>query len=179
MISDTDIEGVFLITGGETFRDERGFFRESFKRNEFEEKLGKSWLHVQENHSLSKQNVLRGIHVAPWSKMVYCPYGRVLSILIDFRTDSPTFKRIYKLELGNNNLVKLFIPPLVGNSYLVLSEVAVYEYQVDRYFEKGLEQGVRWNDADLGIDWPIDTPVLSQKDQNNLTLKEYLAMVNF
>src|SRR3989344_7224504 len=115
MIKKTNIEGLLIVEGGQTFEDDRGFFREPFRRNEFEEALGKSWIHVQENHAFSKKDVLRGIHVAPWDKMIYVPYGKVLAVLVDLRKDSSTFKQHAAIEIGDENLVKLFIPAGLGN----------------------------------------------------------------
>src|SRR6476659_4172547 len=99
MIKQSKINGLLIIEGGPTHGDERGFFREPFRRDEFEEALGKSWVHVQENHAFSKKDVLRGIHIAPWDKMVYVPYGRVLSVTVDLRKDSPTFKEVNSIEI--------------------------------------------------------------------------------
>lgn len=175
MIQKTNIEGLLVVEGGKTFEDDRGFFREPFRRNEFEEALGKPWVHVQENHAFSKKDVLRGIHVAPWDKFIYCPYGEVLSVVVDVRCDSPTFKQVFKMQIGFSNKVKLFIPAGLGNSYLIISDEAVYEYQVNQYYSAGMEQGIAWNDSELGIDWPVPEPLLSEKDRNNLSLKEYLA----
>lgn len=174
MIKKTDIEGLLIIEGGETHGDERGFFREPFRRDEFEEVLGKSWVHVQENHAYSKKDVLRGIHVAPWDKMLYVPFGRALSVTVDLRKDSPTFKQVNKIELGDKNRVKLFVPSGIGNAYLILSDEAAYEYQVNQYYEPGMEKGIAWDDPELGIDWGISEPILSEKDKNNPSLKEYL-----
>ncbi len=174
MIKKTNIEGLLIIEGGQTFEDERGFFREPFRRDEFEESLGKSWVHVQENHAFSKKDVLRGIHVAPWDKFVYVPYGEVLSVIVDVRKDSSTFKQVFKMQFGLSNKVKLFIPAGLGNSYLILSEVAVYEYQVNQYYSPGAEKGIAWNDPELGITWPIQTPILSEKDSHNPGIDDYL-----
>lgn len=175
MIQKTNIEGLLVVEGGKTFEDDRGFFREPFRRNEFEEALGKPWVHVQENHAFSKKDVLRGIHIAPWDKFIYCPYGEVLSVIVDVRKDSPTFKQVFKMQIGYSNKVKLFIPAGLGNSYLIISDEAVYEYQVNQYYSAGMEQGIAWNDPELEIDWPVSEPLLSDKDKNNLSLKEYLA----
>ncbi|MBI2593173.1 dTDP-4-dehydrorhamnose 3,5-epimerase family protein [Candidatus Daviesbacteria bacterium] len=175
MIKKTNIDGLLIVEGGQTFSDDRGFFREPFRRDEFERVLGKPWVHVQENHAYSKKDVLRGIHVAPWDKFIYVPYGEVLSVIVDLRRDTSSFKQIFKMQIGFSNEVKLFIPAGLGNSYLILSEEAVYEYQVNQYFQSGAEKGVAWNDPELGIDWPIANPILSEKDQNNLSLKEYLG----
>lgn len=174
MIKKTAIEGLLIIEGGETHGDERGFFREPFRRDEFEEALGKEWVHVQENHAFSKKGVLRGIHVAPWDKMIYVSYGKVLSVTVDLRKDSPTFKKVNIMEIGEGNWVKLFVPAGVGNAYLILSERAVYEYQVNEYYAPGMEKGIAWDDPQLQIDWGIVEPILSEKDKNNPSLKEYL-----
>lgn len=174
MIQKTKLEGLLIIEGGHTFSDDRGFFREPFRRDEFEEALGKSWVHVQENHAFSKKDVLRGIHIAPWDKMIYVPYGRVLAVLVDLHKDSPTFKQHQAIEIGDGNRVKLFIPAGFGNSYLILSDEAVYEYQVNKYYTAGAEKGVTWDDPELNIEWPIENPILSEKDKNNPSLKEFL-----
>lgn len=175
MIQKTNIDGLLIVEGGKTFEDNRGFFREPFRRNELEEVLGKSWIHVQENQAFSRKDVLRGIHVAPWDKFIYVPFGEVLSVVIDLRKNSPTFKQVFKMQIGFSNEVKLFIPAGLGNSYLILSNEAVYEYQVNQYYAPGIEQGIAWNDPELAIDWPIENPVLSEKDQNNQSFKDYLA----
>lgn len=174
MIKQTNIEGLLIVEGGQTFSDDRGFFREPFRRNEFEEAIGKPWVHVQENHAYSKKDVLRGIHAAPWDKFIYVPYGEVLAVVVDLRPNSPTFKQVFKMQIGASNRVKLFIPEGLGNSYLILSEEAVYEYQVNKYYEAGAEKGIAWNDPDLKIDWPIQTPILSEKDKNNLSFADFL-----
>ena len=122
MIQKTNIEGLLIVEGGKTFEDDRGFFREPFRRNEFVEALGYPWVHVQENHAFSKKDVLRGIHIAPWDKFIYCPYGEVVSIVVDVRPHSKTFKQVFKMQIGFSNKVKLFIPEGLGNSYGILSD---------------------------------------------------------
>lgn len=178
MIRKTNIEGLLIVEGGRTFEDDRGFFREPFRRDEFEEALSKSWIHVQENQAYSKKDVLRGIHVAPWDKFIYVPYGEVLSVIVDLRKGSPTFKQIFKMQIGFSNKVKLFIPAGLGNSYLILSEEAVYEYQVNKYYQSGVEKGVAWNDPELNIKWPVEKPMLSEKDKNNPSFNDYLKSFN-
>lgn len=175
MIKKTNIDGLLIVEGGQTFSDERGFFREPFRRDEFEQAIGASWVHVQENHAFSKKDVLRGIHIAPWDKFIYVPYGRVLAVLVDLRKDSPTFKKHTAIEIGDENRVKLFIPGGLGNSYLILSDEAVYEYQVNEYYRPGAEKGIAWDDPELGINWPIQNPILSEKDKQNPRLKDFLA----
>lgn len=174
MIQELEIKGVLLIDQKPAFLDERGFFKETFRREDFEKVLGHTFLYVQENHARSKKGVLRGIHVAPWNKMVYVPRGEVLSVLVDLRTDSPTFKKWISVKLGEENRVKLFVPSGIGNAYLVLSDMADYEYQVDQYWQPGMEVGIRWDDPELGINWSITDPILSDKDKNAPSLNELL-----
>ncbi len=174
MIKTTNINGLLIVEGGKTFEDERGFFREPFRRNEFVEALGYPWVHVQENHAFSKKGVLRGIHIAPWDKFIYCPYGEVMVVIVDVRPHSKTFKEIFKMQIGFSNKVKLFIPEGLGNSYVILSDEAVYEYQVNKYYEPGAEKGIAYNDPELNIDWGIENPILSEKDQKNMSFKEYI-----
>lgn len=179
MVKQTDLKDLLILTGGQKYSDERGSFQETWHRAELEEYLGEKWLSVQENTAVSKKGVLRGIHAAPWTKMIYVTYGKGLSVLVDLRPSSPTFKKHQKFVLDSNDPFKLFVPPGFGNGYLALSEEVVYEYQVDVYFSKANEQGivergVIWSDPDLAIDWSIKEPLLSDKDKQNPTLKEFL-----
>ncbi|MFA5932934.1 MAG: dTDP-4-dehydrorhamnose 3,5-epimerase [Microgenomates group bacterium] len=168
----TDIEGVFLVNRP-VFADDRGFFHETFRMNELEEKLGKPFNIVQQNHSRSVKNTLRGIHVAPWSKLIYVPRGKVQQVVVDLRQTSETFGKWITVELGEENKQALFIPPQCGNAFLVLSEECDYTYLVTDYWAPGKEKNVVWNDTDLNIDWQVKEPVLSEKDQNNPTFEEY------
>lgn len=102
------------------------------------------------------------------------PFGEVLSVIVDLRKDSATFKQVFKMQIGSSRKVKLFIPAGLGNSYLILSSEAVYEYQVNKYYIPGAEKGIAWNDPVLALDWPISNPILSPKDTNNPSLKEFL-----
>lgn len=173
IIKETSISGVFLLESP-TFEDERGFFRETFRKSEFERALGRVWTSVQENHSRSEKGVLRGIHVAPWSKLIYVPRGQVYEVVVDLRKGSPTFKKWISLQMGESNRVKIFVPAHCGNAYYVLSDMADYEYQVDREWELGLEKEICWNDPDLAISWPNSNPLVSLRDQNAPLLKDFL-----
>jgi len=168
----TDIEGVLLVNRP-TFPDDRGFFHETFRKNELEEKLGKPFEIVQMNHSHSVKDTLRGIHVAPWSKLIYVPRGKVQQIVVDLRKDSPDFGKWISVELGEENKMALFVPPQCGNSFLVLSEECDYTYLVTDYWSPGKEKSIIWNDMELNIAWQTDTPVLSEKDQKNPTFKDF------
>ena len=172
-IKKTSFEGVYMIIP-QTFEDERGFFRETFRKNLLEEAVGHKidFSKIQENHSRSVKNTLRGIHVAPWSKLIYCPHGEVQAVFVDLRKESKTFLQHISFIIGDKNPIKLFIPPGVGNSYLVLSDYADYIYSVDEYWSTGCEQGILWNDPDLKIKWMnLTEPNLSEKDRNNPTIK--------
>lgn len=167
----TDIEGVFLINRP-VFSDDRGFFHETFRKNELEEMIGKPFEIVQMNHSRSVKGTLRGIHVAPWTKLIYVPHGRVQQVVVDLRKDSSTFGKWITENLGEENKKALLVPPGCGNAFLVLSEECDYTYLVTDYWAEGKEIGIVWNDPDLNIDWQNNDPVLSKKDQENPLFKE-------
>lgn len=170
-IQKTEINGV-LIINRPVFPDDRGFFHEVFRKNELEEATGSPFEVVQQNHSRSVKDTLRGIHVAPWSKLVYVSKGSVQGIIIDLREDSPTFKKWISISLGEETKLAVFIPPGCGNGFLALSTDADYSYLVTDYWAPDREYGISWNDPDLNIKWQTETPILSDKDQNNLTFKE-------
>ncbi len=133
---------------------------------------GKSFEIVQQNHSRSVKDTLRGIHVAPWSKLIYSSRGLIQEIVVDLREDSPTFKKWISISLGEETKLAVFVPPGCGNAFLILSTDADYVYLVDDYWAPGKEFGILWNDSDLNIIWQTETPILSDKDQNNPTFKE-------
>lgn len=170
-IQKTEIKGV-LIINRPVFPDDRGFFHEVFRKNELEEITGESFEVVQQNHSRSVKDTLRGVHTAPWSKLIYVLKGLVQAIIVDLREDSPTFKKWISVSLGEETKSAVFIPPDCGNGFLVLSNDADYSYLVNDYWAPGKEYGISWNDPDLDIKWQTNTPILSDKDQNNPTFKE-------
>ena len=172
-IKETLIPGV-LILERPVFEDERGFFKETFRKSEFEKALGREWVTAQENHSRSKKGVLRGIHVAPWSKLIYVPRGEVYEVVVDLRKNSATFKKWISINLGESNRVKLFVPPFFGNAYYVLSDEADYEYEVDMEWAPNLEKEILWNDQDIVIKWPDKNPIMSNRDKNAPELKDFL-----
>lgn len=161
------LEGV-LEFNLDTFPDDRGFFREVIRLGQLDEKSGQVFATKQVNHSRSAKNTLRGIHVAPWSKIIYIPHGIVQSVIVDCRKDSPTFGKYKSVILGEENRSCVFVPKGCGNSYLVLSEDADYLYLTDQEWAPNLEKGVAWNDPTLAIDWKLEgEPTLSEKDKNN------------
>lgn len=162
-----------ILVKRQTFEDERGFFREPVRIKGLNEVIDEEFNVVQMNHARSVKNVLRGIHVAPWNKLIYVPRGRVKSVLIDLRMDSPNFGKYETYEIGDENRTSIFIPKGFGNSYLVLSDEADYVYLTDMEWAPGLEKSVAWNDPTLNIDWGIDNPFLSEKDRENQSLESF------
>jgi dTDP-4-dehydrorhamnose 3,5-epimerase len=125
----------------------------------------------QMNHSRSVKNTLRGIHAAPWNKLIYVTHGSVKSVIVDLRPESSTFGKHETFTLGDENPASIFIPKGCGNSYLVLSEEADYTYLTDAAWEPGKEIGIVWNDVDLGIDWGTEDLLISERDKSNPTLR--------
>lgn len=157
-----------------TFSDERGFFREPVRIRELEEELGYPFQVVQMNHARSSKGALRGIHIAPWNKLIYVTRGKVQIAICDLRQDSETFGKYFSTTIGDENKSSVFVPKGCGNSYFVMSDEADYTYLTDQEWAPGLEKGVAWNDPDLGVNWELSEiePILSEKDQHNPRVRE-------
>ena len=172
----TEIEGVVIIEP-RIFKDDRGYFYESFSQREFEEKVCKTTF-VQDNQSKSSYGVLRGLHFQkpPYcqSKLVRCIKGAVLDVAVDIRKGSPTFGKDVAVELTEDNHRQFFVPRGFAHGFAVLSDEAVFQYKCDNYYAPQSEGAVRWDDPDLGIDWmiPADEVILSDKDKNHPFLKD-------
>lgn len=167
-----EIEGILEINRPAS-PDDRGFFKETVRIPHIEKILNKEFRVVQMNHSRSQKNTLRGIHVAPWNKLIYISRGIVQSVIVDLRKDSKTFGKHQSFVIGEENKASIFIPAGCGNSYLVLTEDADYTYLTDREWEPNLEYGLKWNDLDLNINWKLEQePLLSEKDKSNPGFKE-------
>lgn len=172
----THINGVVIIEP-HVFKDDRGYFYESFSQRKFSEKVCKT-LFVQDNQSKSTYGVLRGLHLQrpPYaqSKLVRCIKGRVLDVAVDIRIGSPTFGEYVTVELSEDNHRQLFIPRGFAHGFVVLSDEAVFQYKCDNFYNKESEGAILWNDPNLGIDWGINPNdvLLSDKDKVN-TLFQY------
>jgi len=166
----------------EFHRDERGFFVEAYHRRRYVE-AGIVDEFVQDNHSRSSRGVLRGLHYqdrsAPMSKLVRCSSGSILDVAVDLRVGSPTFGRWFKSELSVENMHQLFVPVGFGHGFLTLTEWADVEYKCGGYYEPRAEGAIAWNDPDLKIDWPMDHPVVSERDASGMSLKQYLERPAF
>ena len=157
-----------LILEPRVFGDQRGFFFESFNLRLFREKTGLNPTFVQDNHSRSSRNVLRGLHYQikqAQGKLVRVIAGEVFDVAVDLRRNSPTFGKWTGTILSADNKRELWIPEGFAHGFAVLSERAVFSYLCTDVYVKEADAGVRWNDGDIGVDWPISDPVLSAKDQ--------------
>ncbi len=164
---ETKIEGIVRLESP-AHADERGFFKEVLRFGALGKETGKSFIPKQVNHAHSTKNTLRGIHVAPWNKIIYVVKGKVQVVIVDCRTESANYGKYESFMLGDDNRMALFVPAGLGNSYLVLSEEADYVYITDEEWSPGREKDVRWNDKDLNINWQTDAkPFLSKRDQES------------
>lgn len=165
-----------LIIEPEVFGDERGFFFESFNRRTFAELVGRDVDFVQDNHSRSAKNVLRGLHYQvrhPQAKLVRVVQGKVLDVAVDIRRSSPTFGKHVAMELSAENKRMLWIPEGFAHGFVVLSERAEHLYKTTDYWHPEHERCIRWDDPALAIDWQLRTPpALSAKDTQGNSLAE-------
>lgn len=152
--------------------DERGFFVETFRESWLDE-LGLGVSFVQQNHSRSVGPVLRGIHMQRGqAKLVRCARGRIWDVAVDLRPDSPTYKGWEGYELDDRSHRQLFIPDGFGHGFCVLGDDADVAYSLSSYYDPELESGVAWDDPEIGIEWPLADPVLSERDRSAPRLAE-------
>jgi dTDP-4-dehydrorhamnose 3,5-epimerase len=164
----TPLDGL-LVLEPRVFGDDRGFFFESFNARRFAELTGVTAPFVQDNHSRSARNVLRGLHYQiqqAQGKLVRVTAGAVFDVAVDLRKSSPTFGQWYGLELSAENKRQLWIPAGFAHGFVVTSEAAEFLYKTTDYWAPEYERSILWNDPAVGIDWPLDgAPLLSGKDQ--------------
>jgi len=164
-IEETPLSGLLLIEPG-CFKDERGFFLESYQRARYVEH-GIVDNFVQDNHSRSVQNVLRGMHYTvkmPQAQILTVMRGRIFDVVVDVRQGSSTFGKWFGIELSEAGPRQLYMAPGFAHGFCVLSEGADLHYKVSRIYDPADEGGLLWNDPDIGIRWPIDAPRLSFRD---------------
>ncbi len=173
-IIETSLPGVLLLEP-KVFGDARGFFMESWNRRTFSA-LGLDVDFVQDNHSRSARGVLRGLHyqiTEPQGKLVRVVSGAVFDVAVDLRKSSPHFGQWVGYELSAGNHHMMWIPPGFGHGFLVLSDSADFLYKTTTYYAPQWDRGVRWDDPQIGVAWPLEgTPVLSAKDQVQPLLKD-------
>jgi dTDP-4-dehydrorhamnose 3,5-epimerase len=171
-VSKTDLPGILLITP-RVFSDTRGFFAETWHQSRYQE-IGLPGNFVQDNLSYSKYGVLRGLHFQypqAQGKLVYVLQGDVFDVAVDIRVGSPTFGRWIGMVLSGENRCQVYIPEGFAHGFCVTSEYAVVVYKCTEFYNPRTEGGVLWNDPDIGIDWPLHTPILSEKDRSLPPLK--------
>lgn len=171
----TKLEGVYILIP-KVFGDHRGFFMESWSRRTMEE-AGLFYDFVQDNHSLSTvKGTLRGLHFQKGdkaqAKLVRCVCGAVLDVAVDLRHNSPTYKQWVGVELSEGNKKQLLIPRGFGHGFITLTDHVEFLYKADNYYAPEADGGIRWNDPDIGVDWGISEPILSEKDMKNPFLKD-------
>jgi dTDP-4-dehydrorhamnose 3,5-epimerase len=163
----TDLPGV-LVLEPRVFSDDRGFFFESWNARSFAAATGVAATFVQDNHSWSRRNVLRGIHyqvARPQGKLVRVAAGAVRDVVVDLRRSSPTFKRWIAFTLSEENRREVWVPPGFGHGFVVLSEAATVLYKTTEYWFAEHDRSLRWDDPELGIDWALEgAPILAPKD---------------
>lgn len=160
-----DLNGI-LVMEPTSYADDRGFFLESFERKRYRE-LGIVEEFVQENHSRSQKNVLRGLHFTkhrPQAQIVTVIRGRIFDVVVDIRKDSPTFGKWFGTELSDQGPRQVYMPHGFAHGFCVLSEFADLHYKVSQQYDPNDNAGLRWNDSSIGIEWPIANPLISERD---------------
>lgn len=157
------------------FTDKRGFFLETYRDSNYEQLVGISLPFVQDNHSRSSKGVLRGLHFQkkkPQGKLVRVVCGQVFDVAVDIRKNSSTFGMWDSVILSENNKKQLWIPPGFAHGFLVLSDYADFEYKCTDYYDPEDECGILWSDPNLAISWPLENPIISNKDAAASKLKD-------
>jgi len=166
---ETKLKGCFIIEP-QVFKDNRGYFFESFNQDSFNELIGEVIDFVQDNESFSSKGVLRGLHFQTGdyaqAKLVRVVKGKVLDVVVDMRKESPTFSKHFSIELSEENKTQLFVPRGFAHGFIVLSDTAIFSYKCDNFYNKASEQGLRYDDPSLGIDWMLSANefIVSEKD---------------
>lgn len=175
-VEETPLPGLLLIEP-RCFRDERGFFLESFRRERYQA-AGITDDFVQDNHSRSVRGVLRGLHFQirrPQAQIVTVIHGRIFDVAVDLRRGSATFGRWFGIELSEDGPRQIYMTPGLAHGFCVLSDVADIHYKVSRNYDHADEGGVLWSDPDIGIRWPVTDPMLSVRDASYPRLRDMTA----
>ena len=174
-VEKTEIRDLIIITP-EIFKDDRGFFTESYRKDKFSE-FGLDIEFVQDNHSRSAKGVVRGLHFQwepPMGKLMRVTQGAAYLVAVDIRIGSPTFGKWIGVEASVENRKQVYAPAGFARGFCVLSEFAEIQYKCTGIYSNKTESGIRWNDPAIGIEWPVNNPILSKKDEVAQTLAEWL-----
>ena len=156
--------------------DHRGVFVETFQTLKYASDAGIKLPFVQDNYSRSFRGVLRGLHyqqTKPQGRLIRVVHGEVLDVAVDLRPESSTFRKWSSIVLSGQNMKQIWIPPGFAHGFLVLSDAADVEYKCSEFYDPQDERQIRWNDPELDIVWPIKNPIISNKDRNNFSFKEF------
>ncbi len=171
-----DVPGLVILEP-KVFGDARGFFMETWNEQRYRE-AGIDVRFVQDNLSLSRRGILRGLHFqnpVPQGKLVSVLQGEVFDVAVDIRRSSPTFGKWEATRLSSENKRQFFVPPGFAHGFLVLSEAALFHYKCTNFYSPKTEISIRWDDPDIGIQWPLAEPLLSERDAKGLFLKDVPA----
>ncbi|MDK2934964.1 MAG: dTDP-4-dehydrorhamnose 3,5-epimerase, partial [Clostridiales bacterium] len=171
----TELDGVYILEP-KVFGDNRGWFMESYSKKVFK-KIGLDINFVQDNHSYSAlKGTLRGLHFQnnpmAQTKLVRCTRGKILDVAVDLRKGSSTYKKWIAVELSDENKRQLLIPKGFAHGFLTLTDDVEVQYKVDEYYSKEHDRSVRFDDPEIGVNWGIDNPILSEKDKNAPLLRD-------
>lgn len=166
-INKLELDGVLSLEP-KIFEDNRGYFYESFNLKDFRSLVGLNYDFVQDNHSFSKKNVLRGMHFQikkPQGKLIKVINGEIFDVIVDLRVNSPSFKKWTSIILSSENRKQVWVPPGMAHGFYTISENTVVSYKTTDYWYPLFEKTLIWNDNIIGIDWPLNkTPIISKKD---------------
>lgn len=180
-VTPTALQGVVLVDTPYT-RDARGFFLEAWHERDYAE-AGLDVRFVQDNHSRSQRGVLRGLHYqdlsAPIDKLVRCTMGRIFDVAVDLRVGSPTFGRWFGVELTAENARQVYVPVGFAHGFQALTDVVEVHYKQTGFYAQAAETSIAWNDPDIGVEWPLGEPLLSERDRRAVSLKQYLQAPAF
>lgn len=176
-VQKTSLEGLLIIRT-KCFRDERGWFTESFNLPRYESALGLDLHFVQDNISMSKKGILRGLHfqTLPFAqaKLITVIQGSVLDVAVDLRKNSSTYGQHFSIELSSDNMIQLFVPQGFAHGFITLEDDTLFQYKCDNIYSSEHEQTLLWNDKTLGIDWGLTTdPTTSRKDAMGMTFSSF------
>jgi dTDP-4-dehydrorhamnose 3,5-epimerase len=172
-IIETELDGVVVIEPN-VFNDQRGYFFETYNQNRYQEAGIKSNF-VQDNLSFSKKGTLRGMHYQhphDQAKLVQVIQGEVFDVVVDIRRESPTFGKWIGQNISDENKQQIFVPEGFAHGFCVLSETALFHYKCSDFYAPECEGGIHWSDPDVAIDWPLDSPMVSEKDGAFSRLKD-------
>lgn len=166
-----------IIVEPDIFRDERGFFLETFSRAKYA-RGGIDCEFVQDNQSRSRHGTIRGLHAQrhrPQGKLVRVLIGAIFDVVVDIRRESPTYLKWISVELSSDNFRQIYVPPGYAHGICITSDLAEIEYKCTDYYDPGDELRIAWNDSAIGVSWPVQDPILSDKDRQAPTLAEQLG----